>query len=80
MKIWSFIKAYTLMLYCETNVSQRMDDEEEQRTTDKTSWILPGMPTTTAYKTLTMEYRKESERIMAGDKTLLSIRYRRANV
>jgi hypothetical protein len=57
-----------------------MDEEEEQRVNEETSWILLGMPTTTAYKTVTMEHRKDGERIMAGDKTLLRIRYRRANV
>ena len=33
---------------------QRIDEKEEQRVTDETSWILLGMPTT-AYKTMTME-------------------------
>jgi hypothetical protein len=41
---------------------------------------LLGMPKTTAYMTVTMEYRKDGKRIMAWDKKLLSIRYRRANV
>ena len=36
---------------------QRMDEDEEQRVTDNTSWILLGMPKTTAYKKMTTEYR-----------------------
>jgi len=26
------------------NITQRMDEDEEQRVTDETSWILLGMP------------------------------------
>jgi hypothetical protein len=36
---------------------QRKDEDEEQRVTDRTCWILLGMPTTTAYMTMTTEYR-----------------------
>jgi hypothetical protein len=36
---------------------QRKDEDEEQRVTDRTCWILLGMPTTTAYMTVTTECR-----------------------
>jgi len=44
-----------------------MDEDEEQRVTDETSWILLGMPKTTAYKTMTTEYRNDREKVMEGD-------------
>jgi hypothetical protein len=44
-----------------------MDADEEQRVTDETSWILLGMPTTTAYKMTTTEYRNYRENVMAGE-------------
>jgi hypothetical protein len=34
-----------------------MDEDEEQWVTDRTCWILLGMPTTTAYMTMTTECR-----------------------
>jgi hypothetical protein len=43
------------------------EEEEEERVTDETSWILLGMPTRRAYKTMTMEYRNCREKVMAGD-------------
>jgi len=43
------------------NVTQQlMDEDEEQRVTDETFWILLGMPTTT-------EYRSFREKAMAGE-------------
>jgi hypothetical protein len=42
-----------------------MDEEEQQRVNEQTPWILLGMPKTTAYMTVTMEYRKDGKRIMA---------------
>jgi hypothetical protein len=42
-----------------------MDEDEEQRETDKTNWILLGMSTTTVYKTMTTEYRNCREKVMA---------------
>jgi hypothetical protein len=46
---------------------QRMDEGEQQRVTDETSWILLGMPTMTAYKKMTMEYRNCRGKVMAGE-------------
>jgi len=46
---------------------QRIDEKEEQRVTDETSWTLLGMPTTTAYKMMMTEYRNYKEEIMAGE-------------
>jgi hypothetical protein len=43
-----------------------MDEDEEQRVADETSWILLGIPTTTAYK-MTTEYRNYRENVMAGE-------------
>jgi len=44
-----------------------MDAGEEQRVTDKASWILLGMSKLTAYKTMTSEYRNYKEKVMAGE-------------
>jgi hypothetical protein len=44
-----------------------MDEDEEQRVTDETSWILLGIPKATAYKTMTTEYRNCREKVMAGE-------------
>jgi len=46
---------------------QRMDEDEGQRVADEASWILLGMPTTTAYKTMTTEYRNYRGKAMAGE-------------
>jgi len=44
-----------------------MDEDEEQRVTDETFWILPGMPKLTGYKTMQTEYRDCRERVMARE-------------
>ena len=48
-----------------------MDEDEEQRVTDETSWILLGMSKLTAYKKMTTEYRNCREKVMAEVKLLL---------
>jgi hypothetical protein len=80
LKIWSFIKTHTLLLKCDTNVSQqRMNKDEQQRVTEETSCTLLGVPTTTAYKTTT-ECRKYRGRLMTEEQMLLIIRYKHANI
>jgi hypothetical protein len=44
-----------------------MDEDEEQRVTDETSWISLGMPTTTTYKKMKTEYRNCREKVVAGE-------------
>jgi len=44
-----------------------MDEDEEQRVTDETSWILLEMPKLTGYKTMKTEYRNCREKVMAGE-------------
>jgi len=43
---------------------QRMDEDEEQRVADETSWVLLGMRKTTADTTMTTEYRNCREKVM----------------
>ena len=58
VRICSFIKRTRCCRSVNKNVTQqRKDEDEEQRVTDRTCWILLGMSTTTAYMTVTTEYR-----------------------
>jgi len=70
-QLWKFFSLRKHTSSCRSvnkNVTnQRKDEDEEQTVTDETSWILLGMPTTTAYKTMMTEYRNCREWVMAGD-------------
>jgi hypothetical protein len=58
VRVCSFIKRTRCCRSVNKNVTQqRKDEDEEQRVTDRTCWILLGMSTTTAYMTMTTECR-----------------------